>query len=177
MSITKRPLGGIYKIVVDGIGTYYGESDNIPRRWKIHRKQLNNGKHHNVKLRRAWKDLGALKFHFIIIQQSKELTESKQLRLVAEKALILSDPSNLNTYASEAEIIQGDSLPFKDKYKSRPQVYLERVPRSGLARVRIGHKTGQILGIETMDGKFRSGTFRTDALCKLTRLKLSEIKP
>lgn len=166
-----KPLGGLYKIVVDGIGTYYGESDNIPRRWARHRKQLRNGRHHNVKLRRAYRDLGDRKFHFIIIEQSEVLTASKALRLVAEKVLIRNDPNNLNTAGSQAEIIQGDYLPVHDKYRNKKKLYLERVPRTGLARVRYETKTGMILGLETMDGKFRSGTFSTDANCKLTRLK------
>lgn len=167
--LTSKPLGGLYKIIVDGIGTYYGESDNIPRRWARHRKQLRNGRHHNVKLRRAYKDLGDRKFHFHIIEQSLVLSLSKALRLAAEKALILNDPNNLNTAGSQVEIIIGDCLPVHDKYRNKT-VYLERLPRSGLARVRLMTKVGMILGIETMDGKFRSGTFSTDKDCKLVRI-------
>src|SRR5678815_1627772 len=127
-------LGGLYKITVDGIGIYYGESDNIPRRWTRHRKQLNSGRHHNIKLRRAFKDLGAKAFHFEIIAQSKELTENKLLRKQLETNLIKADPHNLNSAKSDAEQINSEGLPKKPAYQNR-LVYLERVARTGLARV------------------------------------------
>lgn len=166
-----KPLGGLYTITVDGIGIYYGESDNIPRRWARHRRQLNNGRHHNIKLRRAYRDLGPKAFHFAVIAQSKELTDNKELRKSMETTLILADKHNLNTAKSESESVSVESLPSKDIYRNRI-VYLERVPRSTLARVRAETKTGTLLGIEAVDGKFRMGRFQTDANCKLTRMKI-----
>jgi hypothetical protein len=165
----KGPQGGIYVITVDGLGNYYGESDNIPRRWARHRKQLANDRHHCVKLRRAWRDLGPAAFHFHVYERSQELTENKALRRFIERNLILADPMNLNTAGSEAKPITASALPLKDVYSARC-LYIERVPRTGLARVRTV-KGGMLLGIETIEGKFRAGYFHTDMACRLERIK------
>jgi hypothetical protein len=164
-------LGGLYRIVVEGLGTYYGESDQIPRRWRHHRKLLANHRHHCLKLRRAWIALGAGAFRFEVIEQSRELTESKALRLMRERLLILSDPLNLNTAGSGVAGVTETSLPPKDAYRGRV-VRLVRKGRSGVVEVR--ECSGLLLGIELMDGKFRVGTFRSDADCVLTRLKGAE---
>jgi hypothetical protein len=124
------PKGGIYRIVVEGIGTYYGESDNIPRRWRHHRKLLANHRHHCLKLRRAWIALGPKAFRFEVLEQSVELTESKALRLLKERALIKGDPLNLNTADSEVEAVTELALPFKDVYVGR-EVHLVRKGRAG----------------------------------------------
>lgn len=163
-------IGGIYRIVVRTVGTYYGESDNIARRWGRHRKQLANGKHHNMKLRRAWKYLGPSYFSFEIVEQSYELDHSKQLRLLRESALILADPLNLNTAGSEATALRAEALPDKEIYRSRT-LYLERIPNGGYAKIRLDSKTGPLLGVESVDGKFRMGLFTTDGECKLTRMR------
>lgn len=165
---TKEPVGGIYAIDVDTLGTYYGETDNIKRRWAKHRKQLANGRHHCIKLRRAWRYLGPSKFHFRIIAQSFEIDGSKQLRLQLEKALILADPNNLNTAGSQATAITELALPDKQIYRSKV-VFLERIRSSGYARIRNG-KAGPLLGVEDVSGKFRMGLFRTDEICRLTRI-------
>ena len=164
----KEPVGGIYAIDVDTLGTYYGETDNIKRRWAKHRKQLASGRHHNIKLRRAYRYLGPGKFHFRIILQSFELDNSKQLRLAAEKVLILNDPHNLNTAGSQAVAITELALPNKELYRNKI-VFLERIRTTGYARIRNG-KGGPLLGVEDVEGKFRMGLFRTDMHCRLTRI-------
>lgn len=160
-------MGGIYRIVVDGVGTYYGESDNIPRRWRHHRKLLSNHRHHCLKLRRAWIALGPGKFRFEVLEQSEELTASKALRLMKERALIKGDPLNLNTADSEVSGVSELELPYKEHYRSRV-VRLVRKGKSGVVEVR--DRKGMLLGIELMDGKFRMGWFETDGYCRLTRL-------
>lgn len=161
--------GGIYAIDVAGVGTYYGESDNIQRRWTKHRKQLASGRHHCIKLRNAWKHLGPGKFTFRILAQSTELDASKTLRLAMEKALILADPNNLNTAGSVADKVTGTSLPNKDIYRNRI-VYLKRIRATNYAQIRVTSKDGPILGVELVEGTFRMGLFQSDAKCKLTRI-------
>ena len=170
MTITTKtkPVGGIYKITVDDLGTYYGETDNISRRWAKHRKQLASGRHHNIKLRNAYRHLGPGKFHFTIIAQSLEIDASKTLRLQLEKALILSDPHNLNTAGSMADKVTEAQLPDKPLYRNKI-VYMERIRGGSYARIRNG-KAGPILGMEAVEGKWRMGLFRTDQQCRLSRI-------
>lgn len=163
-----KPIGGIYAIDVDQLGTYYGETDNILRRWAKHRKQLASGRHHNIKLRNAYRHLGAGAFHFRIIQQSLELDASKQLRLTVEKVLILNDPYNLNTAGSKAVQVTEAALPDKPIYRNK-LIYIERIRGGSYARIRSG-KAGPILGVEAVEGKWRMGTFRTNVRCELTRV-------
>jgi hypothetical protein len=165
---TYQPVGGVYAIDVDDLGTYYGETDNIKRRWTNHRKQLASGRHHNIKLRNAHRHLGPSKFHFRIIQQSFELDNSKQLRLQVEKALILNDPNNLNTAGSQAVTVTEAALPNKPIYRNKV-IFMERIRGGSYARIRNG-KSGPILGLEAVEGKWRMGLFRTDQLCRLTRI-------
>lgn len=163
-----KPVGGIYAIDVDQLGTYYGETDNILRRWAKHRKQLASGKHHCIKLRNAYRHLGPGAFHYRIIQQSPELDASKTLRLQVEKALILNDPHNLNTAGSQAIQATEAALPDKPIYRNK-LIFMERIRGGSYARIRNG-KAGPILGVEAVEGKWRMGTFRTDAKCALTRV-------
>lgn len=165
----KKPLGGVYKIYVEGVGSYYGESSNIPARWARHRKQLNNRRHANHKLKAAWNspEIGQKKFHFIIIEQSHRMTVNKDLRLYTEKMLILQDPANLNIVHGVNEPVTESKLPNRQIYRNRI-VWLKRHNRSSL--VKVCNEAGQLLGNEYLDIKFRMGKFSTDSDCNLTRI-------
>lgn len=167
--MVKKFKGGLYKIVVQGVGTYYGESVNIPARWARHRKQLYNRRHANHKLKAAWHspEIGPSKFEFIIIEQSEELTKNTDLRLYREKMLILKDPANLNVVHGNKEGVTAAKLPDRQIYRNRT-VIIKRHNRSSL--VRICNEQGQLLGNEILEYKFRLGTFTTDRECNLTRV-------
>jgi group I intron endonuclease len=63
-------ISGIYKIIHKDSGKYYvGSSNNISRRWYIHKLYLNGNKHINSKLQRAWNKYGADAFEFKVICQ------------------------------------------------------------------------------------------------------------
>lgn len=47
---------------------YIGQSIDIRKRWREHRTSLNNNKHHNKYLQRAWNKYGEENFDFYIIQ-------------------------------------------------------------------------------------------------------------
>lgn len=158
--------GGLYKIVVEGYGTYYGESVDIPRRWAKHRKQLMNGRHANWKMRAAFKNSGMSIFTFIVIEQSEELTRNEVLRKVKEGVLIQSDPLCLNIQGAADQPVTATSLPVRDIYRSRV-LKIVRIKRGN--RVRIYSEEGKYLGQETVNGKFRLGTFYSDENCNLTR--------
>lgn len=61
---------GIYKIThIESGKTYYGSSQNIEKRWKRHKKELNNNTHHNVYLQRSWNKYGDNAFMFYIVEE------------------------------------------------------------------------------------------------------------
>ncbi len=49
---------------------YIGQSHNIKVRWRHHRSDLNNNRHHNIRLQNAWNKYGQKAFQFKIIEQT-----------------------------------------------------------------------------------------------------------
>lgn len=49
---------------------YIGSSKNVRERWTQHKCLLNKGKHHSLKLQRAWDKYGANSFEFFVIEQN-----------------------------------------------------------------------------------------------------------
>lgn len=61
-------LCGIYKITcLENNKIYIGSSNNIYKRWREHKNQLNNNKHCNIYLQNEWNLFGSNKFKFEII--------------------------------------------------------------------------------------------------------------
>lgn len=61
---------GIYCIEnISNHKKYIGQSVNIYQRWKNHRNELNNHKHHNDYLQRAWDKYGPDNFIFYILER------------------------------------------------------------------------------------------------------------
>lgn len=160
--------GGVYKIEVKGVGVYFGESANIPRRWTRHRRLLRSGRHTNYRLNAAWKAFGPSAFTFTVLMSSAELTESATLRRMIEKAMISSDPLCLNIRDSRGINVNVQQLPRRSIYANKI-VRLSRINRSAL--VRICNEDGQLLGVEQVTGKFRMGKFFSDEYCQISRLK------
>lgn len=75
-------LPGIYKIenFVNG-RVYAGSAVNLNNRWAVHRHSLERGKHHSIKLQRAWKKHGAGSFSFSVI----ELVDDKNVLIEREQ--------------------------------------------------------------------------------------------
>lgn len=69
MSDDTHTTSGVYAIysVING-RTYVGSSVNFQSRWKVHRSELNTGKHSNVHLSRAWNLYGEDAFEFTILE-------------------------------------------------------------------------------------------------------------
>ncbi len=80
---------GIYKIenIWDG-KVYIGESNNIEERWKTHKEDLNNNKHHSYKLQEAWNKDGEISFVFEII---KELDDNLNFIALQDLLLVYED--------------------------------------------------------------------------------------
>lgn len=61
-------IPGIYTVTNTVSGTVYGgQARNIRKRWEVHRSTLENGKHRNGYLQRAWNKYGASVFRFEVI--------------------------------------------------------------------------------------------------------------
>lgn len=160
--------GGIYAIIVDDVGVYYGESECISKRWATHRKQLSRNSHINPKLRVAYRELGPDKFHFKVLEQSELLDTSKAARLLREAQYIANDPLCLNTKGnSNGESITLTSIPDRPIYRNR-KLILKRVGRKKLVNI-IDADSLYRIGIETIDIKMRLGTFYSDDKCNIRR--------
>lgn len=61
---------GVYMIYQMNTGkVYIGSSKRIEKRWKEHKRELNNNKHHNRYLQRAWNKYGGESFLFDVIEE------------------------------------------------------------------------------------------------------------
>ena len=61
--------GGIYAIQhLQSDWQYLGSAVNIAARWRLHRKQLREGKHHCAHLQRAWNKYGADAFAWTVVE-------------------------------------------------------------------------------------------------------------
>lgn len=68
-----KQICGIYKITNTINNKYYiGQSKEIEKRWKRHKKDLDNDKHTNLHIKRAWDKYGQDNFTFEIIEECPE---------------------------------------------------------------------------------------------------------
>ena len=82
--ITRGKTSGVYKIVNRVNGKYYvGSSNHILKRWTRHKNDLDNNKHRNIHLQRAWNKYGENNFHFCIV----ELCSESELLVLEKKHL------------------------------------------------------------------------------------------
>lgn len=69
-------IPGIYAVTNTVSGTVYvGQARNIRKRWEVHRCTLENGKHRNGYLQRAWNKYGAEAFRFEVILDLSAVAE------------------------------------------------------------------------------------------------------
>jgi predicted GIY-YIG superfamily endonuclease len=72
---------GVYQIRCLGNGKIYvGSSVSLCDRWRVHRRDLRRGVHHNTHLQAAWRRYGELKFEFSVLELAKrtELLRAEQ---------------------------------------------------------------------------------------------------
>lgn len=76
---------GIYQILHAADGrVYVGSAVHIGRRWGVHRRRLNAGKHHSAKLQNAWCKYGPQAFSFHVLER----VDDKALLLEREQEWI-----------------------------------------------------------------------------------------
>ena len=103
---------------------YYGSSKDIKKRWRVHRNQLNSGKHHNTHLQRSWVNYGNDNFIFEVVEEcSKELLlerEQYYLDLKPEYNIGLksSGGDNLSKNPNKGDIIHRMTETIKKRYDS-----------------------------------------------------------
>lgn len=75
-------IQGIYEILNTKTSKrYIGSTNNIYRRWCEHKRELNNNKHHSIKLQRSWnktKDKEIFKFNIIEIVNNDKILHIRE---------------------------------------------------------------------------------------------------
>lgn len=86
-------ISGIYKIINKTNNHYYvgSSTDILKKRWSQHKKDLQNGKHYNKHLQKAWDKYGEKNFDWIVVEK------------VNPKNLLIIEQTYLNTAKSEKE--------------------------------------------------------------------------
>lgn len=68
-TLKTEKISGIYKIINNINDKYYvGSSNNIYKRWKYHKQDLNRGNHRSQYLQRAWNKYGEDNFTFVVTE-------------------------------------------------------------------------------------------------------------
>ena len=86
----KQKVCGIYRIVNKSNGKFYvGSSVDVMKRWREHRRLLNNNKHHSALLQHSWNKYGENNFEFILVEKCSRtiLISLEQTYLDAAKKL------------------------------------------------------------------------------------------
>ena len=88
-------MQGIYAIrnTVDE-KRYVGSAVDILRRWARHRKDLRKGRHHAIKLQRAWDKHGESAFAFEVLVMVDDVTE-----LLGAEQRLIDEASEYNSHA------------------------------------------------------------------------------
>ncbi len=147
---------GIYTITVSGVGTYYGESVDIFRRWATHRKKLYSKRHHCQRLQSAFNEWGMGVFEFKIIAQSALMEKSVAIRTSLEQKYISDDINALNTKHNDSAISPSE-MPARPIYKNK-KLTLKRIGRKQWVKV---FENNKLIGIEPLTENFRLGKFVT----------------
>ncbi len=162
---------GVYIILNILDGRYYvGSSKNIQTRWGDHRRDLNNGVHHNPRLQNTWSKYGKeiFEFHIIISMEGRE----KLLRY--EQILLdigFSNDALYNIALCAASSMQGRSNPHTPEWN-------QKISDSNKGKQHT-QETKQILRMralewyKTHEGPFK-GKKHTEETCYLLSLKRGE---
>lgn len=111
-------ISGIYAILNTQNGkVYIGSAVNFKTRWRKHRYTLNNNRHHNIYLQRAWNKYGAANFQFEILEhcQVDQLEERENDFIKIYK--IKGTAYNISDYAKTPMLGKKHSEETRQKFK------------------------------------------------------------
>lgn len=165
--IINKPIreSGVYKIVHSPSGkVYVGSAVNIDRRWREHKYQLENGRHRNQKLQRAWAKHGAKEFSFQVI----EFCEKENLLAVEQGHMDMLD-SVTNGY--NIVPTAGSNLGFKHSAETIAKISEANTGKEHPEEVKARMR-GRIVSEETRLALSESHTGNTPS--DATRAKMSE---
>jgi len=151
-------MQGIYKIINKNNGKYYvGSSNEIKRRWRRHRSELNRNCHDNPKLQNAWNFHGEKSFVFEIIETLEGLT-SEELKVAEDKYLKICEAEKESNYNCLYTAFINEPMP--EDRKERMKLSLKKVVRTEEWRRKIGEanrRRGRLseASIEKMRAKLR----------------------
>lgn len=113
---------GVYEIVNSKNGKkYVGQSENISKRWKEHKKELNCGKHHSCTLQEDWNIYRQESFscRLISIEHDKDKREELEDEIINKERLLTCGYNRVNReirtqiHESETKINKLNSDPVK----------------------------------------------------------------
>jgi len=140
---------------------YYGSSKEIEKRWRRHKNELQNDKHNNALLQRAWNKYGSDNFVFEIIEECEEedLICLEQTYLDKNPAynigILASGGDNLTKNPNKTKIIDNIVKGIKTRYskmsdQEKKEVYgksLDKNPRwKGGASISYCQTCGKRIG-------------------------------
>lgn len=107
-------IAGVYEIKnILNNKRYVGSSCNIFKRWNEHRRDLNNNKHHSIKLQRAWNKYGEKHFYFEILETCEPIKET--ILFLEQKYLDLNPEYNI-CYMAGSPLGHKHTEETKNKY-------------------------------------------------------------
>lgn len=140
-----------YVYIIYEIGTcpllgYVGETNNIDRRWREHKKEIVSGEHPNYNLRKFKKCIDRLIFKIISVESSKKDALNKEYAMRPVKGLGM----NIATGGSDFEGMCGKNNPMYGKtltneHKSKISVgnrgkKVDNEGRKNISKAKLGNK-------------------------------------
>ena len=126
---------GIYAIVNKQTGKFYiGSAVDFEARWRVHKCQLRNGKHHSQHLQRSWDKYGEENFDFIVV----EIVERDRLLGVEQSYLRTLKPFDGVTGYNVSEKATGVCLSGRKNPNYGKQMSQEQ--REKISRTLKGHQ-------------------------------------
>ena len=152
--VNQEKIIGVYKIInIINLKYYIGYSINIDKRFKEHKKALENNKHLNILLQRSYNKYGIENFKFDIIHIYKTVYETKKKELeYLENIEIRNMLFNLNYNNSGGNILS--SHPNKQNIIKKSETQKKKI--SLLSKDEKKLKYGRIGDKNGMYGKYQS---------------------
>lgn len=153
---------GIYAIRSKQCGSMYvGSSDNMRRRLMAHKRLLERGKHHSIKLQRAWSKNGADAFEFVVIERVSDesaLIAREQHHIDALGAFGMRGYNMLPMAGSSKGSVRP---PMSDKQRAQISAQMQGFRHTEESRRRISEaKKGRPVGPEVIARLIAANTGR-----------------